>query len=156
MALCTGLEPVRLFRATLLFGSSALPITLTQQMASAFGLEPKHRMISDYSRLSKTIPCQLGLCRHMVGREGFEPPRSEDTWFTVRDAASYALSTHMVGEEGLEPSVFRVSRFYRPLPSPLGYSPILYCKIYLVFNLYCYLECFWNEIHFFVSKSLFQ
>lgn len=30
----------------------------------------------------------------------------------------------MVGREGLEPSVCLTWRFYRPLPSPLGYRPI--------------------------------
>ena len=30
----------------------------------------------------------------------------------------------MVGECGLEPPTFQMSRLYRPLPSPLGYSPI--------------------------------
>ncbi len=32
----------------------------------------------------------------------------------------------MVGEGGLEPPTFHLSRIYSPLPSPLGYSPVLW------------------------------
>ena len=47
---------------------------------------------------------------------------------TVLQTAEFADSLYLlilVGEEGLEPSMFQMSRFYRPLPSPLGDSPEL-------------------------------
>ena len=43
------------------------------QLASAPGLEPGHPR-EDYSRFSKPLPYQLGLCRQMAPCEGFEPP----------------------------------------------------------------------------------
>ena len=50
----------------------------------------------------------------------------------------------MVGRVGFEPTVFttRVTDLQSAAFANYAYRPILYCKIYLVFNLYCYLECF--------------
>ena len=42
-------------------------------VASAPGLEPGHPR-RDYSRFSRPLPYQLGICRQMAPCEGFEPP----------------------------------------------------------------------------------
>ena len=78
---------------------------------------------SDYSRLSKTIPYLLGLCRYMVGRVGADPTTHKATVLQTAEFADSLYLPLMVGEEGLEPSMFLMSRFYGPLPSPLGDSP---------------------------------
>lgn len=46
----------------------------------------------------------------------------------------------LVGRVGLEPTMFLVSRIYSPLPSPLGYLPIL--------------KAHWVELSLVLSKTL--
>ena len=78
MALCTGFEPVSPIKSAA-FREQCVTSYTNTALAPTFGLEPKHQKLSDYSHLSKMIPYHLGLCRHMVGRERLELPRSEDT-----------------------------------------------------------------------------
>ena len=69
------------------------------------------------------IPYLLGLCRYMVGRVGADPTVHKATVLQTAEFADSLYLPLMVGEEGLEPSMFLMSRFYGPLPSPLGDSP---------------------------------
>lgn len=56
-------NPQCAINATLVFQTSALPIRLYCHIATAFGFEPKHRLL-DYSWFSKPLPYQLGLRCH--------------------------------------------------------------------------------------------
>ena len=66
----------------------------------------------------------------MVGRVGADPTALKATVLQTAEFADSLYLLILVGEEGLEPSMFLMSRFYGPLPSPLGDSPELTNKKY--------------------------
>lgn len=52
------------------------------------------------------------MLKHMVGREGLEPPESLDTRFTVSPATSYSLPTHT---NGTDRGTRTLKHFFLPL-----------------------------------------
>ena len=58
----------------------------------ALGVEP------NLFPLKRRVPCQVGVTR-VVGREGIEPPVSEDCWFTA-SVAAMARPTHVPEPRG--------------------------------------------------------
>ena len=56
----------------------------------------------DASYCSAASPI-YALNRHVVGREGLEPPVSNESGFTVRAATSYRLPSQIVDLTGVEP-----------------------------------------------------
>lgn len=57
------------------------------------------------------------LYSYVEAAEGIEPPSPG----SKPDAQTAVLCRYVVGQVGFEPTVFLMSRFYRPLPSPFGY-----------------------------------
>ena len=115
------------------YQSGALPTELPEHVAEGVGFEPTEAFVSQVFRTSalnrSAIPPYGSHGWSRTNLPGFRARYSTDELHGYMDAAEGIeppapgskpdAQTAVVGQDGFEPTIFLMSHFYRPLPSPI-------------------------------------